>query len=584
MMISTLRSTRAYETRERSRSAIKRTKSYQTLRRIMIGIRRTRSHQSLYHWWKLFRDPEYRLSDRKARADFRDFCHQRGGLGLRNDLRPRGSKSKTALIVGVSLPYVSMEGFVKKALQMAGFETVVLGYRRYDSLRYHWLAGNKTVVEFDDFDTQGDPDWVNRQVSALQSLDDWLALEYQGVHVGRFVIALAQRFYRGRLDFADPSIQEHLRKYLLVSVRRTIAGARMLSELKPDCVIVMDRGYSGQGEIFDLALSRGIDTLAWNFGYKSDLLAFKRYHLGNERDHPLSHSAESWRRIRSIPWNPENGNKVRQELFACYETQDWFSAVGTQFHKKILSQEMTRQKLGLRSDRKIAVIFPHVLWDSSFFFGKDIFRDYTHWFAETIRAAAANPRLQWVVKVHPAHVVKAKQDNDAARPLELDVIERTIGKLPDHVKLVHPDTELSTYSLFQIADYTVTVRGTVGIESGLFGIPVVTAGTGRYDQLGFTLDSSTPQEYLHKLETLETYPRLTAEQIELAERYAYGVFSCRYLNLSSLSLAYERDGKATPKVTVRCQTREQWLASPDMRKFTAWVGDGKLEDMLELPA
>ena len=477
-----------------------------------------------------------------------------------------------------------MQAFVKKALQMAGFETVVVGYRRYDFLRYDWLAGNKTVVEFDDFDTQGDPDWVNRQVRTLHTLHDWVALEYQGVHVGRFVIALAQRSYRGRLDFADPSIQEHLRKSLLLSVRRTIAGARMLRELKPDCVIVMDRGYTGQGEIFDLALSQGIDTLAWNFGYKSDLLTFKRYHLGNERAHPLSHSAESWRRICSIPWNPEKGNKVRQELFAAYETQDWFSAVGTQFHKKILSQEMTRQKLGLRSDRKIAVIFPHVLWDSSFFFGKDLFSDYTHWFVETIRAAAANPRLQWVVKVHPAHVVKAKQDNDAARPLEIDVIERTIGKLPDHVKLVYPDTELSTYSLFQIADYTVTVRGTVGIESGLFGVPVVTAGTGRYDQLGFTLDSSTPQEYLQKLATLETYPRLTAEQIELAERYAYGVFSCRYLNLSSLSLAYERDGKATPKVTVHCQTREQWLASPDMRKLTAWVGDGKLEDMFELPA
>ena len=31
-------------------------------------------------------------------------------------------------------------------------------------------------------------------------------------------------------------------------------------------------------------------------------------------------------------------------------------------------------------------------------------------------------------------------------------------------------------------------------------------------------------------------------------------------------------------------TREEWLASPDMRKLKAWVNDRKNEDMLELPA
>jgi len=583
-MISALRSTSFYRALKRWRALFRRTRFYQTLRLFTIPIRRTRSYQTIKHSWQLVRNSEYRSSNRKARGDFREFCNQYGGSALRHDLRPRKSKLKTALIIrNVTLPYASMEGFVKKALEMAGFETVVVGHRRYDFLRYDWLTGNKTVIELDDFGTEGDPDWVAQQVGTLESMHDWLALEYRGVHVGRFVIAMAQRRYRGRLDFADPVIQEDLRRQLAVSVRHTIAATRMIQKMKPDCVLVMDRGYTGQGEVFDLAINQGIDTLVWNLGYKSNRIVFKRYNLGNERDHHLCPSADSWRRICSIPWNPENGNRIRQELFDCYQTQDWFSLVGAQYDKKILSQATTREKLGLSSDKKVAVIFPHILWDGSFFWGKDIFSDYTHWLVETIRAAAANPRLQWVVKLHPAHLVKIKQMNDAVRPLEFDVIERTVGNLPDHVKLVHPDTELSTYSLFQIADYTVTVRGTVGIESGLFGVPVVTAGTGRYDRRGFTLDSSTREEYLQKLATLETYPRLSAEQVELAERYAYGVFIGRPLSLSSLSLAYARDGKATPKVTVHCQTREQWLGSPDMQKLTAWISDGKLEDMLELP-
>ena len=57
----------------------------------------------------------------------------------------------------------------------------------------------------------------------------------------------------------------------------------------------MDRGYSGYGEVFDLAINHGIDTLTWTMGYKSNRLVVKRYHHGNERDHPLAPSAESWR-------------------------------------------------------------------------------------------------------------------------------------------------------------------------------------------------------------------------------------------------------------------------------------------------
>lgn len=525
------------------------------------------------------------MRDQKAKTDFNRFCQQDGGLGLRLDLRPEGMKLKTALIVSQAyLPFAKLEALMMKAFQLAGFQTVVLGNRRYSFLRYGWLAGNKKVFETGDFASQGDAEWVSQQVGRLSSLQDWLSLEYQGVHVGRFIIAGMLRQLRvGQLDFTDSSIQGRLREALQSSVHHTLGAIKALKEIKPDCVLLMDRGYSGHGEIFDLAINQGIDTITWHLGHKSGRLVVKRYHLGNERDHPFSPSAESWGRLYSISWKADYGQDVREELFHCYQTQDWFSVVGTQFGKEILSQQVTRQKLGLSSDRKVAVIFPHILWDGSFFFGKDLFDDYTEWFVETIRAASANSRLQWLVKLHPAHLVKARQKNDVGQASELDVIERTFGALPAHVKLVYPDTEISTYSLFEIADYAITVRGTVGIEAALFGIPVVTAGTGRYDRRGFTLDSTTCEEYLQKLANLESYPRLSAEQVELAERYAYGVFFCRPLSLSSVSLEYERDGVATPKLTVYCQTRQQWLAAPDMRQLADWFADGKAEDMLVLP-
>jgi hypothetical protein len=478
-----------------------------------------------------------------------------------------------------------MEAFLMKIVQMAGFKTIVVGSRQFGFLRYDWLVGNEAPLELSDFEARCDIEWVNYQLDCLDTLQDWLNLEYDGAHVGRFTIASTMRSLSvGQLDFSNPSIKAYLKKKLEESVRYTIAAKRLLREIKPDCMLFMDRGYSGQGELFDLGIKDGIDTITWNLGHKSNLLVVKRYHSGNMKEHPLTPSAATWEKICSIKWKPEYGGRVREELFSCYKKQDWFSIVGTQFNKNILSAQKTRQKLGLSGSMKVAVIFSHIFWDGSFFWGDDLFENYTQWFIETIRAAIGNSHLQWIIKLHPAHLVKAKQRNDTSRPMEIDTIEATFGKLPDHVKIVYPDDELSTYSLFQIADYAVTVRGTVGIESALFGIPVITAGTGRYDRRGFTIDSATREEYLQKLATLQTYPRLSIAQIELAERYAYAVFICRPLGLSSVSFEYERDGIATPKVTIHCRTREQWLAAADISHLASWISRRESEDLPMLEA
>ncbi|HLG05283.1 MAG TPA: hypothetical protein VI383_03955 [Gemmatimonadales bacterium] len=543
-------------------------------------LKRTRLYQRLKHWRSLLFRPAYRAANRKTRAEFVRFRSQRGGRGLWTRLVP-GRPAGTALIVSqYYLPFTPLEVTLAKAMHLAGYRTAVLGNRRHDFLRYYWLGKSGPVHEFSDFSDRDDSAWVDGQVTSLRTLPEWLALEYRGAHVGRFTVASTLRHLRvAKLDFEDPVVQRELRRILGASIRFAVGGALALDTIRPDLVLVMDRGYSGYGEVFDLSLARGLDTVTWSMGYKSNRLALKRYHAGNERDHPLAPSDDSWRRMRDLPWKPEYGQAVRQELFECYRSQDWFSVVGTQFDKKILTRQKTWEKLGLSGERKVAVVFPHILWDGSFFYGEDLFEDYTEWLVETLRAAAANPRLDWVVKLHPAHLVKAKQVRDRARPAELDVIEFRIGPLPPHVRLVHPDTDISTYSLFEIADYVVTVRGTVGIEAAAFGIPVVTAGTGRYDRRGFTLDSSSREEYLGRLASLETVPRLTPAQLELAERYAFHVLFCRPVRLSSISLEFERDEIATPRITVHCRSRQEWSRSPDMRQLADWFADGKSEDM-----
>src|SRR5207248_6196585 len=117
-----------------------------------------------------------------------------------------------------------------------------------------------------------------------------------------------------------------------------------------------------------------------------------------------------------------------------------------------------------------------------------------------------------------------------------------------HVKLVPADSDLSTLALLGVTDYCLTVRGTIGIEAACFGIPVITAGTGRYDRLGFTIDPKTPEAYLATIATLDAVPSLDACRTELARRYAYGVLIARPAQLCSVQFAYAQDATASLEV------------------------------------
>lgn len=544
-----------------------------------IGLRAT-----LSHWKRLWRDLEFRKAENQARAAFNHFRRVQHGSALRHDLTPPEASRKRAMIASINyMPWVPMEAWIVKSLQAAGFSATFLAEPRPDLARYFHLAGTRSVVSWSDYPVAGDPAWVGRHVPQLHGIRDWLGLKYEGVHVGRFALASVMRRLKQRIDFGDPPTRELLQRQLQTSVRHVSAGMQLLDTQRPACLLFTDRGYSGQGELFDLSLSRGIDTISWGDYYRNNLLTFKRYHSRNEREHPASLSSETWQALLARPWRSEWGHEVREVLRDSYASQDWFGSYGVQFGKRLMARHEVRARLGLSPTDKVAVIFPHILWDGSFFWGDDLFDDYTQWFEESLRAAGANREVKWVIKLHPGHVVKSRREHITEKPAEVQAVERVLGRLPDHMRLIYPNDEVSTFSLYDAMDYAVTVRGTVGMEASLFGVPVVTAGTGRYDRRGFTLDSESREQYLRTIATLQTRPRLTAEQVELAERYAYGVFLCRPLRLESVSLISQHDAVASTRVDVHCRSKADWQRAPDVRRLAGWLADGNAEDIFAWP-
>jgi len=540
----------------------------------------------------------YRLLKHPARAKWRlDLWNDYGAFtrqcGFLSHTRQFEDPARRVLIVSLSnwIAQIKIEALMAAALRLRGWTPYVLTYASAtDARRYFLACGIDRFVFLDQLLEEldgavGDPSQVVESLlSQHRSFRSLLVARYRDVELGRHVLSTLVRQLRcGRVDVADPHVAVSLRHLLPASIQAVVAAERVVDQVKPQLALFLEKGYSPYGEVFDVAVNGGLNVVQWVHSHRSDALMLKRYQSLNRHLHPFSISSHTWETIKDMPWTAAHEHALDAELSGRYREGSWFSRKFLNTSKRIKSSEEVRQQLGLDPHKNTAVIFSHVLWDATFFFGENLFDDYEEWLIETVKAACHNEAVNWIVKIHPDYVWKLKAMG-GGEVRDVMALEAGIGRLPGHVKLLEPDTDISTFSLFEVMDYCLTVRGTVGIEASCFGIPVLTAGTGRYSGLGFTIDSATRQEYLGRLACIQTMPRLSSEHTRLAKQHAYALFKLRpwpFTAFETTQQSLDRLGRPLDhNVIVRARSVRELREAPDLRSFVEWVEEGQQEDFL----
>ncbi len=416
------------------------------------------------------------------------------------------------------------------------------------------------------------------QLTPMTSEDELRVLEHDGLRVGRYALSTMMRSTRcGRFDFTDPAAKAVAYGWL----QKTLDGAAFADQLierwKPDALLVTDQGYTPLGPLFERCVNAGIPAYSWNAAHRDNLVAFKRYGRDTIDSSPYSLSAESWETVRRRPWSESDWKALEAELTHSYRSGQWYGEVGTQFDKVFPSRDELVGRLALDPGRRTVLIFPHIFWDGTFFWGNDLFPNYEAFFAETLKIAYATPRANWIVKIHPANLVKNRRDGFSGRSNEMRVID-AMGPPPPHIKILDADTDISTLSLFEIGDVCVTVRGTVGLEAACFGLTTVTGGTGRYDRLGFTIDPDTPDAFRGILRHIDDVEKPSAQAVELARRYTHAILLERPVSYETIQFGYAHDAVASLKVSVR-DNAGPLLDSPDVVAMADFIRSGR-EDFL----
>lgn len=389
------------------------------------------------------------------------------------------------------------------------------------------------------------PSTVADDIGRLETFQEFKDFTLEGAPAGQVALSTYSRLRAtGIIDVANSETREEIRSWLVYLYQTLVTSERVYQQKNIQMLVFTEVFMEEYGAFYYGALNRNLNIIRIAGTVRDDAIIAQHLTRQSDRTHHAAVTAQSWKRICGYADSPTIDRELHQNFLDRYGDR-WSLSKRNQPNTRIMSPAEAKALLGVTEDRKIAVIFSHILYDTLFFFGKDLFPCYADWFVETVKAACLNPKVQWFVKVHPSNLWRGELEYFfGGKCEEVRLIERCIGQLPDHVTIVYPDTPISPYTWLQIADYGITVRGTTGIELGALGKAVITAGSGRYEAIGFTINPQTADEYSTCLAKLPGVPEPTQEQQRLGARFAYATFCMKPFTLDFLR-PVTRAGKST---------------------------------------
>lgn len=482
--------------------------------------------------------------------------------------------------------------FVSQALRLRGWRvqvvmrnrSMVLGaayFRTFGIDRFVYLS-DMHLTKSELMYCQTSANRLIEQPLSLQIVKNW---QFEGSWIGPQIISTLSRIrFEGMVDFTDPRVRTLLQEMLAPNLEHVLRARKLMQTYPAHLGLTIEANYAAFGPLVDMAISQGTPVIQMIQPWKDDALIFRRLTQSTRREHPSSVAKETLDEVVQRNWT-EVEERALNKMFANRYGGRWFLQARNQKGTRSYTMDELVKRFSLNREKPVAVVFSQVLWDANLFYGDDIFEDYGQWFVETVRAACANTAVNWLVKIHPANVWKRAYENVTREYAETALIRREIGELPPHVKLIAADDDISTLSLFETIDYGVTVRGTSGMELVCFGKHCVTAGTGRYSGLGFTLDCKDRQHYFDRLANLQHQQPMTSHEILRAKWHAYTSFMLRPWSMLSAraEFAYGKKQHALDhNLHLTVSTIEDINAKGDLAVFADWAENEKSDFIAKL--
>ncbi len=366
------------------------------------------------------------------------------------------------------------------------------------------------------------------------------------------------RRFPGKLGHQVPLYAFHRGRSLLTYLLMHRAGEKLLSECGIGKLLINDLSYSHNYAFIKAAFDASVPVYYYSTGFRRDQM-FMRYVLHEEE---LIHCVTAPEHCCNRPRLPLH--RARQAVSAYYRKcmgQDTYAGARGGWSS---TRESGDQRLSqwFNTDKKIIVIFSHVLFDANGAYGVDLFSSMEAWLRETLtwyRQFGASDCFV-VVKEHPANKFKVEAVNGKRPPCSERLIfdELGLGQWPDRFGFLADEDQVPTSQVLHDASGCITVRGSVAVEAAAHGIPVLVAGSSRFSNRGFINEPRSQLEYFLALNNFfKISARARGRLIASATRYAECTLYCGGVSTAPWSIAHEKGSK--PRLVKDIEMMEESL-------------------------
>lgn len=362
-----------------------------------------------------------------------------------------------------------------------------------------------------------------KELSRLETFSTVEDMKYAGVVFGKNVKSSIIRFLQGH---ELPKDLDVVQSYAFSGQVSAIAASNALDKLKPSRIFMSHGSYVDWGPALHMSLERAVPVTAWMASYLPSKFYFR--HIP-DRIHIDFHnmSDDSWKDVASQELTARQ--RVRLEQFRDDRYQHNASFDMPRLNEYVGNKHEIQNRYDLNSGKPVWGILTHINWDTVCDVAPMLYESFDDWIVDTINVAIEVSDVQWLIKIHPAEA----RDNRPEAGVEA-LILRNFPNLPDNIKLISAEEDISPLDFFELVDGAITVYGTSGLELAIKGKPVILAGDAHYGKKGFTYDSQNRIAYQDMLRQTTSIGPLKESQVDLAKKYAYCYFFSRQVPVSAV--------------------------------------------------
>ena len=333
-----------------------------------------------------------------------------------------------------------------------------------------------------------------------------------GMPATRFYDGVLKRQRRAVVDVRDPMLPD----YLADAICWIRAACQLFDSRHVDLVVMSHSLDYTRGAVVWEALRRGIPVIViyGDFGTLRFLHLRQPHDLFNYPGRPTRAEFDAMPRPLAVALAQSGREYLHARLGG--NTNDVSAIYAFQRSAASVDRQSLCARYGWNAQRPIIAVYAPNWFDYPHMTGGFPYRDFLDWMEVTIAVASERPDVNWLFKAHPCDewygVIRGPKLKDLVQAAQKP-------------NLALCEAGWNGRDVINAFDAAVTCHGTIAMEGGLFGKPVLVSYACWLGDGGFTRVPMTRQEYI---DTLKSDWWVALDPGEISERAALfaGAYFC----------------------------------------------------------